>query len=222
VGVADVDALIARTVAFFADRAEAFEWKTHGHDQPGDLPARLREHGFVPEDVETVVIGEAARIAGDPVLPAGVTLREVSARGDLERIAVMESEVWNDDWSWLADDLAGRAAADSGTVIVLVAGGGGRAGERRVARLHSRYRVRRLVGRLDPARLAEPRHLPRTGGPPRTARRRAWCEVFAGGRLRRQPADPGTARVRRRDDHYAICVDAASLNSRKIIAQPPS
>jgi hypothetical protein len=124
VGVADVDALIARTVAFFADRAEAFEWKTHGHDQPGDLPARLREHGFVPEDVETVVIGEAARIAGDPVLPAGVTLREVSARGDLERIAVMESEVWNDDWSWLADDLAGRAAADSGTVIVLVAEAG--------------------------------------------------------------------------------------------------
>jgi hypothetical protein len=57
-GVQDVDALIARTVAFFEARGEVFEWKAHGHDQPADLPDRLRAHGFVPEDVETVMIGE--------------------------------------------------------------------------------------------------------------------------------------------------------------------
>jgi hypothetical protein len=54
-GVHDVDALIARAVAFFAARGEAFEWKTHGHDQPAGLPDRLRGYGFVPEDVETVI-----------------------------------------------------------------------------------------------------------------------------------------------------------------------
>jgi GNAT superfamily N-acetyltransferase len=123
-GVADVDALITRTVAFFAGRAEPFEWKTHGHDQPSDLPDLLLAHGFVPEDVETVVIGEAARMARDPVLPAGVTLREVSVRAELERIAAMASEVWNQDWSWLADDLAGRMAADPGAIAVLIAEAG--------------------------------------------------------------------------------------------------
>jgi len=107
-GVDDVDALIARTVAFFAGRAEAFEWKTHGHDQPADLPDRLRGHGFVAEDAETVLIGEAALMARDPVLPDGVTLREVSEPGDFRRIADLESEVWGMDWSWLAGDLAGR------------------------------------------------------------------------------------------------------------------
>jgi hypothetical protein len=35
----------------------------------------LRGYGFVAEGVETVMIGEAALMARDPVLPAGVALR---------------------------------------------------------------------------------------------------------------------------------------------------
>jgi GNAT superfamily N-acetyltransferase len=113
---ADVDALIARTVAFFAERGQAFEWKTHGHDQPADLPDRLRAQGFVPEDVETVLIGETALMAREPVPPGGVTLREVSRLEDFRRIADLESDVWGEDWSWLAEDLASRDG-----LIVLVA-----------------------------------------------------------------------------------------------------
>jgi hypothetical protein len=120
-GVDDVDALIARTVAFFAARGEAFEWKAHGHDQPADLPDRLRAHGFVPEDVETVMIGETALMAREPVLPTGVVLREVSHRDEFRRIAGMESEVWGADWSWLADDLASR---DPTVLTVLIAEAG--------------------------------------------------------------------------------------------------
>lgn len=121
---ADLDALIARTRAYFAARDEAVEWKTYAHDEPSDLPDRLRAHGFVPEDEETVVIGETALMAREPVLPAGVKLREASERADLERIAAMESEVWSEDWSWLADDLAGRIAADPSIITVLVAEAG--------------------------------------------------------------------------------------------------
>jgi len=47
-GEQNVDALIARTVAFFGARGEAFEWKAHGHEQPADLPRRLRAHGSFP------------------------------------------------------------------------------------------------------------------------------------------------------------------------------
>jgi len=70
-GVDDVDALIARAVAYFAERGEAFEWKTHSHDDPADLPDRLRANGFLAEDVETVVIGEAALIATTRCCPTG-------------------------------------------------------------------------------------------------------------------------------------------------------
>jgi hypothetical protein len=115
---AELDALIARQRDFFAARGEAVEWKTRGHDLPADLTARLRAAGFVPEDRETVLIGVAAVMAADPVLPAGVSLRQVTADTDMRAIAAMESEVWGQDWGWLADDLIARTASAPDDIAV--------------------------------------------------------------------------------------------------------
>ena len=41
---------------------------------------------------------------------------------DMRRIAAMESEVWAQDWSWLADDLAGRVATGQFAVFVAEVG----------------------------------------------------------------------------------------------------
>jgi len=109
---ADLDALIARQRDFFAARGEAVEWKTRGHDLPADLPERLAAAGFVPEDQETVLIGVAADMAADPVLPAGVTLTEVTSDADIHEIAALETEIWGHDWSWLAEELITRKAAE--------------------------------------------------------------------------------------------------------------
>src|SRR5262245_60292316 len=74
----ELDTLIAGQRDFFAARGEAVEWKWHSHDQPADLPDRLRAHGFEPEPAETVVVGLAAPLAtATPPLPDGVRLREV-------------------------------------------------------------------------------------------------------------------------------------------------
>ena len=67
--------------------------------------------GFVAEEPETVRIGLAGDLATTPVLPEGVTLRQVAADAGMRRIAAMESAVWGQDWSWLADDLIARIAA---------------------------------------------------------------------------------------------------------------
>ena len=75
---AALDALIARQVAVFAARGDAFEWKSYGHDQPADLAARLVAAGFAAEDTETVMIGLVSDIAGEPQLPDGARLREVT------------------------------------------------------------------------------------------------------------------------------------------------
>ena len=118
---AELDALIARQREFFAARGEAVEWKTRGHDLPADLTARLRAAGFVPEDQETVLIGVAADLAADPVLPDGVSLRQVTADADMRAIAAMESEVWGQDWSWLADDLIDRTTSAPDDIVVFTA-----------------------------------------------------------------------------------------------------
>jgi hypothetical protein len=67
------------------------------------------------------VIGVAEQMAVEPVLPDDVTLRQVHDRGDFVRIAAMESEVWDDDLSWIAQDLQGRAQAAPHEIVVLVA-----------------------------------------------------------------------------------------------------
>ncbi|MGQ4379289.1 GNAT family N-acetyltransferase [Streptomyces sp. SAS_267] len=118
---AELDTLIARQRDFYAARGEAVEWKTRGHDLPADLTDRLTAAGFVAEASETVLIGKSAELAADPVLPDGVTLRRVTARSGVERIAAMESIVWGEDWSWLADDLAARIENAPGDIVVLVA-----------------------------------------------------------------------------------------------------
>jgi hypothetical protein len=118
---AELDALIERQRDLFAARGEEVEWKTRGHDLPADLTDRLRAAGFVAEAEETVLVGESAVLAADPVLPDGVTLRRVTERQDLELVAAMETTVWGEDWSWLADDLADRVAHAPDDIVVLVA-----------------------------------------------------------------------------------------------------
>lgn len=121
-----LDALITRQRDFFAARGEVVEWKTRGHDQPSDIVERLVKAGFAAEETETVMIGLVADNAGEPVLPAGVALRRVTALSDLQAIAAMESEVWGCDMRWLADDLASRLATYGDDLVVLVAEAEGR------------------------------------------------------------------------------------------------
>jgi GNAT superfamily N-acetyltransferase len=117
-----LDELINRQREYFAARGEPVEWKLHGHDEPADLPDRLRAAGFQPQEQETVVVGPVAPLAATmPVLPDGVRLREVTARDDLDRIAEMAARIWQDERGWLADGLEREIAADPQSVTVVVA-----------------------------------------------------------------------------------------------------
>ncbi|HEY7604881.1 MAG TPA: GNAT family N-acetyltransferase [Gaiellaceae bacterium] len=122
----ELDALIARQVGLFAARGERFEWKLHGHDLPADLPDRLRAAGFVPEDQETVVIAPISQLPRSPVLPDGVSLREVTDRRDLDRIVALEEEVWQEEHGFLADMLEEEHAVDPDSITVVVAEADGR------------------------------------------------------------------------------------------------
>ena len=121
---AAVDELIARQVQVFAARGERFEWKLYGHDRPPDLARRLRTAGFVPEDEETVVIAPVHAVAGPPLLPDGVSLREVTARADLDRIAELERAVWGDDHGSFVRALEAERNADPEGLTIVVAEAG--------------------------------------------------------------------------------------------------
>lgn len=116
-----LDELIERTCRFYASHGEAFEWKTHSYDEPADLPDRLTAAGFVAGEVETVVIGPAEQLTEEPALPPEVSIRQVSDQVDFDRIGALQTEIWNEDWHWLADDLAERQAADPDDLAIFVA-----------------------------------------------------------------------------------------------------
>jgi hypothetical protein len=120
-----LDALIARQIAFFAERGESFEWKLHGHDLPDDLDARLLDAGFEPEESETVEIALVSVAAGEPRLPEGVVLRETTERADLERIVAMENRVWGNEGDALVHDLWAELAVSPDGLPIIVAEAGG-------------------------------------------------------------------------------------------------
>lgn len=123
VGVAggELDALIAEHRDFFAARGEEVEWKTRGHDLPAELPSRLIAAGFVADDPESVLIIECGELAGEPILPPGVTLRQASAHADFVGIGVVNSRVWNTDLTGVAAELEAEALAAPEEILVFVA-----------------------------------------------------------------------------------------------------
>jgi hypothetical protein len=86
-------------------RAEAgvksVEWKTRAHDSAPGLHEALVAAGYVPDDPESIMIGEAAALAanlndGQQQLPRGVTLRRVSTPTDVRKMTSMQAEVFGD------------------------------------------------------------------------------------------------------------------------------
>ena len=97
-GVEDLDDLIERTVAYFAGMGhlEEFEWKSRGHDHPSDLDTRLQRAGLVPEEVETVMVGEAARLAVEVELPPEVVIRRVDQLPERAEVIAAASAMQRD------------------------------------------------------------------------------------------------------------------------------
>jgi hypothetical protein len=91
------------------------EWKTRGHDHAPGLHEALREHGFTPDDPESIMIGEAAALAVDVPLPSGVTLRRVTEEFDVRAMSAMQDEVFGDPVSnEMADALLRRLSLGDG------------------------------------------------------------------------------------------------------------
>ena len=79
------------------------EWKTRGHDRAPGLHEALLDHGFVPDEPESIMLGEARLLAVDVALPEGVTLRRVSEEADVRAMSAMADEVFGDP---VSDDMA--------------------------------------------------------------------------------------------------------------------
>jgi len=94
------------------------EWKTRGHDHAPGLREALLDHGFVAEESESVMIGEAAALAVDTAPLEGVTLRQVRGEQDVLATSVLQQEVYGDvDAEGMTRALMRRLSLDDGMEI---------------------------------------------------------------------------------------------------------
>lgn len=131
-GGADADAigrLVGAALAHYqADpRIAQVEWKTRGHDGAPGLHPSLLHHGFVAESPESIMIGQARRLAVDVPLPDGVTLRQVREEGDVRAMGAMTAQAFGAspaEGAAMADALLSRLSLDDGMELWVAEKGG--------------------------------------------------------------------------------------------------
>ena len=100
-GEANADAvrrLVPEALSYFQSTPgiERVEWKTRAHDHAPGLHDALLANGFIPDEPESIMIGEAVALAIDVPLPFGVTVRQVTEEPDVRAMSAMQDEVFGD------------------------------------------------------------------------------------------------------------------------------
>jgi hypothetical protein len=96
---ASVRELVGQALAHYEARPDiaTVEWKTRAHDHAPGLHDALVEHGFTPDDPESIMIGEASLLAVDVALPEGVAVRRVTDEDEVRAMTAMQGEVFGDE-----------------------------------------------------------------------------------------------------------------------------
>jgi hypothetical protein len=124
---AGIARLVDAALAHFAgiDGIVSVEWKTRQHDQAPGLYEALEGRGFVAEDPESIMIGEAALLAGEVTAPDGVDIRRAVTAEDVWAMEEMQGAVFEDSqWRSRAEATVQRLRdGDDVELWIAVAGG---------------------------------------------------------------------------------------------------
>lgn len=101
---ASADAAIAEQTAYFTELGRPFEWKVYTLDQPADLAARLRRHGFVAGETEAFMLYPVAEHHGVRQSP-GITIRPIRTDSEIRTLVELQRQVSGEPLAWLATNL---------------------------------------------------------------------------------------------------------------------
>lgn len=123
----DLAGLDERAIRALVDRAvdavcaspgiTTVEWKTRAHDAAPGLEQALADAGFVPDPVESVMAGEASRLAVGARVPDGINLRRIRSEPDVRKMVAMQSVVFGDDRTLRVRELLDRLAEEPRTEL---------------------------------------------------------------------------------------------------------
>ncbi len=91
---ASVDDAIAQHVEFYTSQDLHFIWSVYDYDLPVDLASRLERAGFSLSATSAVMIADVSRVAGEPQLPAGVTLQRIRDTAGVDLLIQVHESVF--------------------------------------------------------------------------------------------------------------------------------
>jgi ribosomal protein S18 acetylase RimI-like enzyme len=115
--------LVAAALAHFSEQPaiKKVEWKTRGHDCVPGLHHALLANGFVEQERESIMLGEAARLAIDVDLPEGVSVHRITQVADIRTMCAVTDEAFGDPFSQdRLQAILRRQALDDGMEIWVV------------------------------------------------------------------------------------------------------
>lgn len=122
-----IETLVDVALAYFVNLGgiDSIEWKTRGHDRAPGLGSALETRGFVPEEVESVMIGEAALLAQPVDLPSEVELRRARTDAEVFAMEEMQGRVFGDPrWRVRVETTLQRIRQDDSVELWTAVAGG--------------------------------------------------------------------------------------------------
>lgn len=98
-------AIQAQINRFRALERPRFTWQALDHDAPPDLKARLVDHGFVADELETLLVLETADLPDDFPETWSVDVRRLTTVYEIADVVGVLTAVWDGDFTWLTTQL---------------------------------------------------------------------------------------------------------------------
>lgn len=92
---------IAEQIDYFTAIGQNFEWKVYDYDWPPDLKERLRAKGFIIGEAEEVMLLDILEAPPTLLRPPSQDVRRIVDPAKLADVILVESQVWQEDYSGL-------------------------------------------------------------------------------------------------------------------------
>jgi GNAT superfamily N-acetyltransferase len=96
---------IQNQIDYFRGLNLDFEWKYYSYDQPADLPERLLAHGFTAEEPEALMVADIEDLPAEYWTLDVSAVRRISTPQELDEMARMQSEIWGEEITGLAEGM---------------------------------------------------------------------------------------------------------------------
>lgn len=82
-----------------------FEWKAYDHDTPPDLPNRLADYGFTPDEPEPLLTLPLTDLPPVFQRVGDIDVRRLTDPAQIEDVVGVETAVWGGNFDWLKTQL---------------------------------------------------------------------------------------------------------------------